>query len=173
MGCIDLRYGDETAFSLEPNVPYSWSRQGEQREIPSRKGGKLNVFGLMNLAGELTTYQTTCSVDSHQVIDWLDNFASTIEKQTVVILDNASWHTSKKIANQLEEWESKGLYIFHLPVYSPHLNLIETLWRKMKNEWLKPEDYENKETLHRKINYILKNYNSEEFQIKFEINLEC
>ncbi|MGB1242921.1 MAG: transposase [Chitinophagales bacterium] len=92
---MDLRYGDETAFSLEPNIPYCWSRQGEQRGIPSSKDGKLNVFGLMNLAGNLTTYQSTGSVDSQQVIEWLDDFASTMEKQTVVVLDNASWHTGE------------------------------------------------------------------------------
>lgn len=49
----------------------------------------------MNLAGNLTTYQSTGSVDSQQVIEWLDDFASTMEKQTVVVLDNASWHTGE------------------------------------------------------------------------------
>jgi len=28
--------------------------------------------------------------------------------------------------------------------YSPHLNIAETLWRKLKYEWLRAEDYESK-----------------------------
>ena len=37
--------------------------------------------------------------------------------------------------------------MFYLPTYSPHLNIAETLWRKIKYEWLKAEDYADKETL--------------------------
>jgi transposase len=29
----------------------------------------------------------------------------------------------------------------YLPPYSPQLNLAETLWRKLKTEWLTVEDY--------------------------------
>lgn len=173
LGQIDLRYADETAFTLEPNVPYGWIRKGEQAGIPSRKGGNLNVFGLMNLQGELTSYQTTQSVNSQTLIEWLDDFAANIKKMTVVVLDNAPWHVSKAIDDKLKQWEEKGLFIFHLPPYSPHLNLIEILWRKMKLEWLKPENYQSKETLHQGVNDILKNYNNEEFKINFDIKKKC
>lgn len=172
-GYIDLRYADETAFTLQPNIPYGWIREGEQRGIPSRKGGNLNVFGLMNLQGELTTYQTSQSVNSETVIGWLDDFASTIEKWTVVVLDNAPWHISQSVEDKIKEWEDMGMFIFRLPTYSPHLNLIETLWRKMKLEWLKPEAYETKESLHAAINNILKNYNSEDFKIDFTLKQSC
>lgn len=58
----------------------------------------------------------------------------------------------------LQQWAKKELYIIFLPPYSPHLNLIETLWRKMKREWLKPEDYESEATLKNAICTIIKNY---------------
>ena len=173
LGYIDLRYGDETAFTLHPNVPYGWIKEGEQKGIPSRKGGNLNVFGLMNLQGELTSYQTTQSVNSQMIIDWLDDFALSLKKMTVVILDNAPWHKSVAVENKIEDWQAKGMFIFRLPTYSPHLNLIETLWRKMKFEWLKPQDYQNKDALHGAVNNILTNYNNEEFNIDFSIKLNC
>lgn len=171
-GYIDLRFGDETAFNLEPNVPYGWIKIGEQRGIPSRKGGNLNVFGLVNFIGELTSFQSTQSINSERVIECLDDFCSSIKKKTVVVLDNAPWHVSKVVEQKIKEWENKGLFIFYLPTYSPHLNIIETLWRKMKLEWLKPEHFENKETLHAAINNILKNYNDDEFNIKFSIDFK-
>lgn len=170
-GYIDLRFADETAFSLRPNIPYGWIKKGEQRGISSQKGGNLNVFGLMNLIGELTSYQSTQSVNSQTIIEWLNDFASTLKKATFVVLDNAPWHVSAAIKEQIKDWEEQGLYIFHLPPYSPHLNPIETLWRKMKLEWLEPADFQSKETLHSAVNNILKNYNNEDFDIDFEVKL--
>jgi transposase len=35
----------------------------------------------------------------------------------------------------------------YLPPYSPHLNIAETVWRKLKKEWLNPEDYPEKNKL--------------------------
>ena len=44
-------------------------------------------------------------------------------------------------------WQKRGLHLFFLPPYSPHLNIAETLWRKLKKEWLDPPDYLYKDTL--------------------------
>lgn len=172
-GDIDLRFGDESAFSLEPNIPYGWIKKGQQRGIPSKKGGKLNVFGLMNLTGALTSYQTTQNVNSQTVIDWIDNFAKSIQKLTIIVLDNAPWHKSQIFMDKVQEWKQIGLFIIHLPPYSPHLNPIEILWKKIKYEWLKPKDYRNKEVFHAAVNHILKNYNSEQFKIEFKYFKSC
>ncbi len=68
--------------------------------------------------------------------------------------------------SKVAEWEAKNLYIFFLPAYSPHLNLIETLWRKMKYEWLKPEDYASFEKLTEAVKKILSEI-GKEYKIKF------
>jgi len=169
-GYIDLRFADETGFSLTPNIPYGWIREKEQGGIPCEKGGNLNVFGLLNLKGELTSYPTSENINSEKIIAFLDDYVDSIKQMTVVVVDNAPWHTSKAIENKIKEWEEKSLYLFYLPVYSPHLNLIETLWRKMKYEWLKPEDYLSKETLHEAVLNMLNNYDKSEFSIQFSIN---
>jgi transposase len=95
--------------------------------------------------------------------------ALTIEKPTVLIFDNAPWHTSNKVLMMQKEWEQKKLYIFFLPTYSPHLNLIETLWRKIKYEWLRPEHYESAGTLKDAIFNIIRKYD-DEFSINFSKN---
>lgn len=172
-GDIDLRFGDESSFSLTPNIPYGWIKKGVQKGIPSRKGGNLNVFGLMTLGGQLTSYQTTGIVDSQMIISWIDDFVASLNKLTVIVLDNAPWHKSQQFMNKVDEWKEMGLFIVHLPTYSPHLNPIEILWKKMKYEWLQPKDYVSKETFHQAINHILKNYNSGEFKIKFDYLKRC
>jgi transposase len=40
-------------------------------------------------------------------------------------------------------WRRRGLFVFYLPTYSPHLNIAETVWRKLKYERLTAEDYES------------------------------
>lgn len=57
-------------------------------------------------------------------------------KPLVVILDNASIHTAKKLKPYWELLEEKGMRFYFLPPYSPELNRIELLWRKIKYEWL-------------------------------------
>lgn len=169
LGRIDLRYADESAFNLQPNVPYGWIRVGQQRGISSQKGGGLNVLGLMNLRGDLTSYQTTGRVNSQTVIGWLDDYAAGIEGITVIVLDNAPWHRSQQVQQKIAEWEKKGMHLFFLPPYCPQLNLVETLWRKVKHEWLRPQDFETKDALHRRINHILQNFGNAEFAIRFSI----
>ena len=67
---------------------------------------------------------------------------------TVVVLDNAPVHTAKLIRERRAVWEARGLYLFYLPRYAPHLNIVEILWRKLKYEWLSPTDYETDEGLY-------------------------
>jgi len=50
------------------------------------------------------------------------------DKPRVIVLDNARIHRSKRMQEKLAEWDEKGFYIFNLPTYSPHLNIIEILW---------------------------------------------
>ena len=106
-------------------MPYGWIRKGEQRGIPSKKGGNLNVFGLLNLLGELSTYQTTGSINSKVIIECIDDFSKDLKKTTVIVLDNAPWHLSNEVKQKIEEWEKQRLFIFYLPPYSPHLNIID------------------------------------------------
>ena len=71
------------------------------------------------------------------------------------------------MTEKLAEWEEKGFYIFFLPTYSPHLNKIEILWRKMKYKWLKPQDYLSFESLTKAIKEILSSLGTE-YKINFQ-----
>lgn len=51
--------------------------------------------------------------------------------------------------------------IFFLPPYSPHLNIIERLWKEIKSGWIKPEDYADHEILFYAINRIFANIGTE------------
>ena len=154
-GFIDLYYGDESRVSMEPCIPDGWQFRGEDIFMPSEKGKGLNLFGLLRRDNSFIFKTTSGQVDSRFVIEQLETLAFSIQKITVVVLDNARIHTSAKFQQHRTAWEQRGLFIFYLPAYSPHLNLIEVLWRKLKYEWLRSQDYLCEDTLFYTVTQIL------------------
>ena len=62
------------------------------------------------------------AVDSNVVISCFDIIARSIEKETVIVLDNAPIHRSEEFEEKIEEWAQKNLKIYFLPTYCPSLN---------------------------------------------------
>ncbi|MDQ2746362.1 MAG: transposase [Acidobacteriota bacterium] len=87
------------------------------------------------------------TTDAAFMVEQLERFSFSLSRLTVVVLDIARIHTGKKIAERIGVRRQRGLFVFCLPTYSPHLNISETLWRKLKYEWLSAADYESKEHL--------------------------
>ena len=163
---IQLYFTDETGFKLTPNIPYGWIPEKEQWTIRSAKDHVCNLFGFLSRKGSLKVYSTTQSINSHFIIECIDEIAEQIQLPTVLVMDNAPWHKSEAIQERQDEWNEKGLYLFYLPTYSPHLNLIETLWRKIKYEWLRPQDYLSAKKLKDALFKIITKYNDE-----FSVNI--
>ena len=44
--------------------------------------------------------------------------------------------TSGAFCAATERWAARGLQVYHLPPYSPELNLIECFWKKLKYQLL-------------------------------------
>jgi transposase len=146
-GLIDLYYGDESGVQREPCVPYGWQFSDERVAMPCAKGKAVNCFGLFTRDNRSWTAISQENVTSEYVIEQLERFAAQLKNLTVVVLDNASIHRTKEFAGRIDSWSEHGLFIFYLPKASPHLNLAETVWRKLKYEWLAPTDYESQEQL--------------------------
>lgn len=154
---IDLLYGDESRVSSEGYVPYGWQFPGESVSVLAQRGYHLNCFGLISRSNQCHWATTTASINAEFVAQQLEELSWAVQKETVVVLDCARIHTGKLIRQRLLSWQRRGLFVFYLPPYSPHLNLAETLWRKLKREWLKPEDYLEKDTLFYAVNRCLAN----------------
>lgn len=144
---IDLYYADESRVCLEPCVPYGWQFSDEDVFMPSTKGKGINCFGLLARDNRFHFKTTLGNITSRFVFDYLEQLSFKVKKMTVVVLDNASVHTAKLIQDRRKVWEERGLVLFYLPKHSPHLNIIEILWRMVKYLWLKPSDYGDEQTL--------------------------
>lgn len=144
---INLFYGDESHVCTEGYVPYGWQFPGEDVFVPSERAKRLNIFGMIDRDNHFEGFCTSESIDAGKVVDFLECYSFRIDKKTVVVLDNASVHRNAKIREMRPIWEKRGLFIFYIPPYSPHLNIVKTLWRIMKGKWLRPQDYTSADTL--------------------------
>lgn len=155
-GELDLRYMDESGFCRVPYVPYAWQEKGETLGLPSQRSKRFNVLGFMNRLNQLAPYVFEQSINSEVVIACIDDFSQTCECLTVIVMDQASVHTSAAIEAKIEDWKARNVEIFWLPPYSPQLNLIEILWRFMKYEWIEFEAYESLDNLRQYIDKVLR-----------------
>lgn len=162
-GEIDFYYFDEAGFTLEPSVPYAWQLIGETIEIPSAKSKRLNVLGFVNRYCNFDSFVFEGSVTSEVVVACFNEFIKKLKRKTVVIIDNAPMHTSKLFRDNIKKWKEQGLIIKSIPPYSPELNKIEIVWRKIKYEWLNFSAYKSFKTLKDALNNILANIGGEYF----------
>jgi transposase len=137
-------YEDECHFRDGQTVHKTWFKKGQQKKvIVSGAPIFTSMFGAVNaLSGEFL-YQTAekCNAQSFQV--FLETILETHKgKKVIMVLDNARYHHAKVLQPFLEE-NSDRLTLFFLPPYSPNLNMIERVWKLVKESVLANCFYEN------------------------------
>jgi transposase len=165
-GKIALYYFDEAGFALDPTIPYAWQEPKSVIELPAMRYGRINVLGFLNRNNDLHAYMFEQSIHTGVVIACFDAFCHTITQKTVVVVDNASIHRSEEFEDRMPYWKQHGLIIKYLSPYSPELNLIEILWRRIKYTWLPFSAYACLNALSGALEAILSQIGSE-YQITF------
>lgn len=156
-------YFDQSGFTLMPVVPYAWQARGQTLTIPSTPSPRLNVVGLISPAHQSYFQTVTGAVTSATAITVLDAFAAQTaqaKKLRLVVLDNAPIHTSRAFQARVMDWFRQGVALHWLPPYSPELNLIEILWRKIKYNWLPLRAYLSFDHLQSELKNILDQFGS-------------
>jgi transposase len=149
---FELWYFDEAGFSLTPNVPYAWQPVGNRIELASlgNQRKRQNVLGFLRWDGaDFYAAAFEGRIDNHLVAGCLRSFAreKKSRKPRLIVLDNAPAHRGTEFEEELEELEKIGVFVLFLPAYSPELNLIELLWRKIKYDWLPLDIYSSFQTM--------------------------
>lgn len=146
-GEVALYYMDESGFCLIPCIPYGWQPIGQYVELLSCLKKRLNVLGFLRRNMDAEAYVSEQTIDSNVIIYCLDSFFKEVTIPTIIVMDQASIHTSDEMYFKRQEWEEKGIVLFELPPYSPELNLIEVLWKFMKYYWIEIEAYRDWDSL--------------------------
>lgn len=111
--------------------------------LPTPAGRKrYNVLGAIELnSKELITINNETSVNAETVCDLLLKIDLHYPyERVVIVLDNVSYQRAK-VVRRLADY--LGIELLFLPTYSPHLNLIERLWKFVKKECLNGKYYES------------------------------
>lgn len=127
---------DEAGFAPQPPNRSAWTKSGETHAVTATRGQRLNVIGALLSSGKLMMTPLWHSVTGLWFFAFLMAVVKRVEKPLVVMLDNASIHTAKKYQPYWDLLTAAGMRFYFLPPYSPELNRIEMLWRKMKYQWL-------------------------------------
>lgn len=173
-GKVNVFYFDETGFSTIPYVPYAWQKVGETYRIPSQRSKRFNVLGFFSRTNRTFFRFSETTVTTETVIAAFDEFAEdyffSYYRDTkipcLLVLDNASIHTSAEFVARIEHWMLRGIGLHFLPAYSPELNLIEILWRKVKYEWLPMDAYQSYENLKTRVQEVFSSVGGK-FRITF------
>jgi transposase len=92
------------------------------------------VFGALDYGSGQVLWSLAPKKSGDRFAAFLDHIAQTWpEDHLVLVMDNVSYHRSQA----MRDWwagQAGRLTPFWLPVYSPHLNLIERVWRFLKQK---------------------------------------
>ncbi len=137
-GDLILYYLDECGFSPTLPVSYSWSLPKQRKLIrhEAPQGRRVNALAAYRPFGrsprlEVVTAERTW--DSYDLLGFLKALPWS-KRPRVVVLDNASFHTSAVVQRARRALAALGIYLYFLPPYSPGLNLIESVFRQVKHQ---------------------------------------
>ena len=153
----EIIYVDETGFNLDTNSIYGYSpvNQKSFRMVPAGKGLNVSLLCAISLRGLITYQIFDGSINSEKFQEFTLNKLSSkkIERETILILDNASIHKSH---NTISCIHSVGMTPRFLPPYSPQLNPIEEYFSCIKAAYkgFRPIP-QNREELKAALNTIL------------------
>lgn len=112
-----------------------WIRVGVEAQIPSTgKQRRLHYLGAVDVGAEqvVATMKSYDTIRTEEVIDFFLALKERYpDKKLTLIGDQGPYHTSKKTKAFLAE-NADWLTFIYLPARCPNLNLIERLWKVMR-----------------------------------------
>ena len=139
---IEIWFQDEARVGQRGTVARMWVEKGTRpRIVRQQQFNSAYIFGAVcpqkdEGVGIIMPYSDTEAMLIH-----LKHISANISKgkHAIIIMDRASWHTTKKIK------KFNNITIVHLPAASPELNPVEQIWQHLRRRELSNrcfKDYE-------------------------------
>jgi transposase len=131
---IHFGYADASDQHLVAVLRGMWSRVGQQVRIATPpRNGHWALFGCLHLQTGLFLWQAFAKAISESFIAFLAYLLECYPTgQMVLVVDNASYHTSHAVVNWLKA--HPRVLLLYLPSRRPHLNPVEKIWGALKDE---------------------------------------
>jgi len=111
-----------------------WIKKGKEKSLKTNSGRqRLNINGVYSPLDQEVIYRSDTTINSQSTIELFKMIETSNlgQSKIYVIADNARYHHSKLLKEYLLDSKIEMIY---LPPYSPNLNLIERLWKILKEE---------------------------------------
>ena len=143
----------------------TWFPKGEQRIIPTygqHTGAKL--VGILDYATGAVYVEEHDKYDATVFLEFLKSVIFLYPKgKIIMVLDNARIHHAKLLNDFLET--NPRLTFMFLPPYSPKLNIIEVLWKWLKNSVINNVFFSNRHCISSAVKSFIAWVNSVPFQV--------
>jgi transposase len=140
-----LVFLDSTDLHWCPDIGAAYAPAGQQLKVdtPGLENPWLALFGSLHYPsgeGLYTIHHRKRAADLLEHLQLLID--SDLDRFWFVVLDNASAHSTAAVRSFAAQHQDR-LELVYLPTYSPHLNLIERLWRFMRSQVTRNRFYES------------------------------
>ena len=130
---IELWWQDEARIGQKNKLTRRWARRGSRpRAAHDQRTKWAYIFGAIcpakgKAAGLIMPYCNSDAMDHH-----LAEISAAVDAgaHAVVLLDQAGWHTTKKLNIP------DNITLLPLPPRAPELNPVENIWQFMRDNWL-------------------------------------
>jgi hypothetical protein len=126
-------YIDESGFAHDMPRTHGYAKKGQRCYGTHDWGarGRTNAIGALLDKKLLTVSLFDVNVNTKVFNSWIDeDLIPNLPEGSVVVMDNASFHKSPKMKDQIK---LAGHILEYLPPYSPDLNPIEHKWAQAKS----------------------------------------
>jgi transposase len=161
-GKLALYYLDECGFSPTLPVGYSWGlpRQRKLVRYEAPQGRRVNALAAYRPFGRpprLEVFTAERTWDSYDLLGFLKALPWS-KVPRVVVLDNASIHTSQVVRRARPRLTTMGIYLYFLPPYSPELNQAEPVFRQVKHQEIPQRSFTTRSELREAVGLGFSNY---------------
>jgi transposase len=144
---------------------YSWSLPGQRKRVKYEypQGRRVNVLASYEPYGPapwLDALPFERTLNSDDLLGYLRQRLPEADVPRVVVLDNASMHTSKAFKARRKELSRLGIYLYYLPAYSPELNEIEPVFKQVKHHEIPKRSHTSKAELRQSVEQGFASYAS-------------
>jgi transposase len=130
-----LVFIDECGIGKQDDYEYAWAPRGQKirGNVAGKERGRVNVVAGLCDGKPLAFHEFHGSMNTKRFLQWLQTYLipRIAHRGKIVVLDNASFHTAKRIKALLRLY---GIGCWYLPKYSPDFNPIEHYWAWIKRK---------------------------------------
>ena len=123
---------DESGIDTYLYREYGYAPRGQKvyDKISGRKYKRCGIVAAKMEDKILAPFQYSGTMNSTVFVFWFSELLlPSLEKGAVIVMDNASFHSKKRLISVAQKYDCKLLF---LPPYSPELNPIEKFWAWLK-----------------------------------------